>query len=171
MKGLSPLRRRAMNGSASAGNLLNAPVHPGPKRQYMDEILGRNQASSSLQQRSSLRSLAKKSASNIPSPITEEDSSRIFKVKKVAKTKSNSKRMSDAVKRAESYDRDALEQDKKFYSDLKQKVGIDMQTTLESLHQMSRAILDQPELMEDAERADKMLLAAIHAKLEIMDLL
>jgi len=42
--------------------------------------------------------------------------------------------MSDAVKRAESYDRDALEQDKKFYSDLKKKVGIDMQTTLESLH-------------------------------------
>ena len=59
--------------------------------------------------------------SHIPSPIAEEDSSnsRIFKVTKVAKTKSNSKRMSDAVRRAETFDRDALEQDKKFYSDLK----------------------------------------------------
>ena len=46
-----------------------------------------------------------------------------------------------------------------------------MKTTLNSLNQMSMAILDQPELMEDAARADQMLLAAIHAKLEIMELL
>lgn len=36
---------------------------------------------------------------------------------------------------------------------------------------MSRAILEAPELMKDAEKADEMLLAAIYAKLEIIDLL
>lgn len=36
---------------------------------------------------------------------------------------------------------------------------------------MSHAILETPELMQDAEKADEMLLAAIKAKLEIIDLL
>ena len=46
-----------------------------------------------------------------------------------------------------------------------------MEDTLKNLNQMSRAIMEQPELMQDAEKADEMLLAAIHAKLEIIDLL
>jgi len=46
-----------------------------------------------------------------------------------------------------------------------------MSTTLKNLSQMSRAIMETPELMHDAERADEMLLAAIYAKLEIIDLL
>ena len=46
-----------------------------------------------------------------------------------------------------------------------------MSTTLKNLSQMSRAIMESPELMHDAERADEMLLAAIYAKLEIIDLL
>ena len=46
-----------------------------------------------------------------------------------------------------------------------------MKVTLESLDRMSRAIMERPELMQDAERADEMLMAAIRAKLEILEML
>lgn len=46
-----------------------------------------------------------------------------------------------------------------------------MEATLQNLNNMSKIILATPELMEDAERADQMLLSAIYAKLEIIELL
>ena len=46
-----------------------------------------------------------------------------------------------------------------------------MEETLKNLHQMSQAILATPELMNDADKADDMLLMAIRAKMEIIDLL
>ena len=36
---------------------------------------------------------------------------------------------------------------------------------------MSNAIIEHPELLDEAERADAMLIEAIRAKLEIIDLL
>ena len=64
-----------------------------------------------------------------------------------------------------------MQQDLELFRNLRQKTGVNLETTLRNLNQMSKAILARPELMEDAERADEMLLAAIHAKLEIIDLL
>ena len=59
----------------------------------------------------------------------------------------------------------------KFSSDIRKRTGVNMVTTLQNLDSMSKVILDSPELMEDAERADQMLIAAIRAKLEIIELL
>lgn len=50
------------------------------------------------------------------------------------------------------------------------KTGIDLESTLKNLDQMSQAILASPDLMNDAERADQMLLTAIHAKMEIINM-
>jgi len=47
-----------------------------------------------------------------------------------------------------------MEQDARFYSDLLKRTGLDFVTTLENLNHMSQAILDTPQLLEDAERAD-----------------
>ena len=54
---------------------------------------------------------------------------------------------------------------------MQKRTGINIEDTLKNLNKMSHAILETPELMQDAEKADEMLLAAIKAKLEIIDLL
>ena len=106
-------------------------------------------------------------------PIEEETTSTIHKlrVKKTVKTKRIVNKLSKAIESAQLKQLQANEFDSRFFTDLHQRTGINLETTLKNLNSMSRAILETPELMEEAERADRMLLAAIHAKLEIIDLL
>lgn len=75
------------------------------------------------------------------------------------------------IRSAKKRDQNAKASDDKWCSDLNKRTGVDMEDTLKNLNQMSKVILDTPELMQDAEKADKMLLAAIYAKLEIIELL
>lgn len=113
---------------------------------------------------------------NFPSPIKEEDlvNQRRFKVKKVIKTRQTAhpnQKLHKALTKARLNEYGALVHDRRFTSGLEQQLGVDMTTTMQTLERMSRAIIERPQLMQDAERADKMLLAAIQAKLEILDLL
>ena len=49
--------------------------------------------------------------------------------------------------------------------------GSSLQDTIKGLEAMSNAIIENPDLLDEAERADAMLIEAIKAKLEIIDLL
>ena len=54
---------------------------------------------------------------------------------------------------------------------LESATGTSLQETIKGLEAMSNAIIEHPELLDEAERADAMLIEAIRAKLEIIDLL
>jgi len=74
--------------------------------------------------------------------------------------------------------RDATRKDKLSQSmntvlvrNLEAATGTNLHDTIKGLEAMSNAIIDNPDLLDEAERADTMLIEAIKAKLEIIDLL
>ena len=104
---------------------------------------------------------------------------RVFKVKKKIKSKrspqiqqtTDQRKLQRALTFVNTIENDSAQRKIRFKHNVKQKFGIDLQKTLKSLDKMSKAIMRRPEMMKDAQQADEMLLEAINAKLEILDML
>ena len=54
---------------------------------------------------------------------------------------------------------------------LETATGTNLKDTIKGLESLSNAIIENPGLLDEAERADAMLIEAIRAKLEVIDLL
>lgn len=89
-------------------------------------------------------------ANSMPSTIKEEEPMTNGKLrvrKRQKRTPQTSAQLDKAVMNAKNKQSEAKAKGKKFFNDLYEKTGINMEDTLKNLNQMSKAILNQPELM------------------------
>ena len=79
--------------------------------------------------------------------------------------------MKHVTKDAENKEKVASSMSTSLVKNLENATGTSLQDTIRGLEAMSNAIIENPDLLDEAERADAMLIEAIKAKLEIIDLL
>ena len=79
--------------------------------------------------------------------------------------------MKHVAKDAENKEKAANSMSTSLVKNLENATGTSLQDTIRGLEAMSNAIIENPDLLDEAEMADAMLIEAIKAKLEIIDLL